>query len=370
MSTPTVKFFAEKITYISTIHRNPSKLDVTLLLPYPDFQNILQHHHFNLTPEIQQPLPNLPNPSSDVTLTLRLKPSLLSHLPEDLNDGESFRSYLQELEQQRHLDPAPPALALLHSESWFCLTIQQPDNETPIRHRTFWDYVNPGDLETESQDPERIKQSVAQFLQDFTQSQVSHLFEDLGDKLGSALESFLQEASSQKNSSNPSQPMNGMTGLFQPKPTLLETVIQFLLDDDWSFEKMKGATALQFGFSGENGEWTCLAQAKEDQNQFIFYSRAPVEAPEDKRLAMAEFLTRANYNLILGNFEMDFSDGEIRYKTSIDVEGDRLTPALIKPIIYSNLQMMDKYLPGITSVIEGSESPEAAVNRIDNPPSD
>jgi len=33
-----------------------------------------------------------------------------------------------------------------------------------------------------------------------------------------------------------------------------------------------------------------------------------------------EFLTRANYGLNIGNFEMDFQDGEIRFKTAIDVE--------------------------------------------------
>jgi hypothetical protein len=29
--------------------------------------------------------------------------------------------------------------------------------------------------------------------------------------------------------------------------------------------------------------------------------------------------------MIIGNFEMDFEDGEIRYKTSIDVEDDSLS---------------------------------------------
>jgi len=43
-----------------------------------------------------------------------------------------------------------------------------------------------------------------------------------------------------------------------------------------------------------------------------------------------KFLTRANYGMMIGNFEMDFTDGEIRYKTSIDVEGDKLSSALIK----------------------------------------
>lgn len=45
--------------------------------------------------------------------------------------------------------------------------------------------------------------------------------------------------------------------------------------------------------------------------------------PENKRLAVAEILTRANLGMIIGNLELAFVDREIRYKTSIDVEGDR-----------------------------------------------
>ncbi|MEB3294607.1 MAG: hypothetical protein VKJ24_15735 [Synechococcales bacterium] len=62
--------------------------------------------------------------------------------------------------------------------------------------------------------------------------------------------------------------------------------------------------------------------------------------------------------LITGNsnhFELDFNDGEIQYKTSIDVEGDRLTPALIKRLVYTNVAMMDDYLPGIQAVVAGQD---------------
>jgi hypothetical protein len=39
----------------------------------------------------------------------------------------------------------------------------------------------------------------------------------------------------------------------------------------------------------------CYAKAKEEQQQFVFYSIAPINSPEEKRTAIAEFLTRANY---------------------------------------------------------------------------
>ena len=75
-------------------------------------------------------------------------------------------------------------------------------------------------------------------------------------------------------------------------------------------------------------------------------------------MAIAHFLTLTNYGLIIGNFELDLSDCEIRYKTSIDVEGDRLTPALIKRLVYTNVTMMDQYLPGI---LEQGVTPKAAI---------
>jgi hypothetical protein len=142
---------------------------------------------------------------------------------------------------------------------------------------------------------------------------------------------------------------------------ILDTTISFFQEDGWLFSQMEGQPVLAMGFQGESGRWTCYAQAREEQGQFIFYSVCPVNATEDKRMAVAEFLTRANYGMLIGNFEMDFDDGEIRYKTSIDVEGDRLTLALVQQLVYTNVLMMDNYLPGLLGVIYGNVPPAEAV---------
>jgi len=146
---------------------------------------------------------------------------------------------------------------------------------------------------------------------------------------------------------------------------ILDTTMQFFQEDGWSFTQLEGQPVLRTGFQGESGHWTCFAQAREEQAQFLFYSICPVNAPEDRRMAAAEFLTRANYGLLIGNFEMDMSDGEIRYKTSIDVQGDRLSPALIKPLVYANVLMMDNYLPSLMSVIYGNVPPAEAVAKVE-----
>jgi hypothetical protein len=146
---------------------------------------------------------------------------------------------------------------------------------------------------------------------------------------------------------------------------ILEAIVNFFNEDEWPSFLIEGKPALSTGFKGDNGLWACYAQAREKQEQFVFYSICSVSAPENKRLAMAEFLTRANYDLPIGNFELSFSDGKIRYKTSIDVEGDRLSTALIKNMIYANVLTMDRYLPGIISVIYGDVSPAQAIVKIE-----
>jgi hypothetical protein len=86
----------------------------------------------------------------------------------------------------------------------------------------------------------------------------------------------------------------------------------------------------------------------------------------NKKQVLAECITRENYGMIIGNFELDFNDGEIRYKTSIDAEGERLSLALIKQVVYANVTMIDHHLPGIMAVIESDVSPVDAFAQIES----
>ena len=147
---------------------------------------------------------------------------------------------------------------------------------------------------------------------------------------------------------------------------LLDTVTAFLKQDGWPYEQVENDTVVRVLFQGDHAQFACFAQTREEVHQFVFYSVCPVSVPEHKRVEMAEFITRANYDMVLGNFEMDFADGELRFKTSIDVEGTELTPELIKPLLYANVLMLDQYLPGVMSVIYADVSPETAVEKVES----
>jgi hypothetical protein len=147
--------------------------------------------------------------------------------------------------------------------------------------------------------------------------------------------------------------------------SLFEDVLGFFDADDWNYTKLDEGDAVVMGFIGDNARWQCYCKVREEQKQVMFYSIAPVSTPEPKRGEVSEFTTRANYGLIIGNFEMDFSDGEVRYKSSIDVEDAEFSPSLIRNMVYANVMTMDRYLPGLLGMIHGDLSATDAIAKVE-----
>jgi hypothetical protein len=117
--------------------------------------------------------------------------------------------------------------------------------------------------------------------------------------------------------------------------------------------------------NGAHGTYTLFAQAREEQEQVAVYSVYGVKAAESKRAEAVEYITRANYGLIIGNFELDLSDGEVRYKTSLDVEGEALTTGMIRLLVAANVATADRYLPGFMLVLYGNRSAADAIHEIE-----
>ncbi|MCD4738827.1 MAG: YbjN domain-containing protein [Anaerolineae bacterium] len=152
------------------------------------------------------------------------------------------------------------------------------------------------------------------------------------------------------------------------KPNALlafETLGEYLRENDWHPHRLEDRYIYRVGFSGANGKYACYAQIRVDLEQFIFYVMVPIKAPEEKRLACAEFVTRVNYGLRIGNFELDLSDGEVRYKSSLDFENETLTYNLIEVAIYPAVKTTDRYLPGLMKVIYGAVGPRVAIEEIE-----
>ena len=148
---------------------------------------------------------------------------------------------------------------------------------------------------------------------------------------------------------------------------IYESVLAFLQEDQWRYEEIPGESAIRLSFTGQNARYDCFGRVNEAQEVFVFYSIIPVRVPETQRLLVAELLARINYGLNIGNFELDMNDGEIRYKTSIDVEGGDLTPRMVETLIAVNISTTDRYFPSFADVMYAGVAPMEAVARIERP---
>ncbi len=143
------------------------------------------------------------------------------------------------------------------------------------------------------------------------------------------------------------------------------TLSRFLEQDGWYPQQLTNKEAFRMLYNGKNGTLQCYAQIRLAEEQLICYAIAPFKVPEETRLIVADYLTRANYGLYIGNFEMDFNDGEVRCKSSIDFEDEELSFNLIRNTIYPAVHLMDRYLAGLLKVVYGGASPTEAIAAVE-----
>ena len=152
------------------------------------------------------------------------------------------------------------------------------------------------------------------------------------------------------------------------RKNIFDAVNQFFITDKWTVNQVEDKPVFSTLHTGENGSYRCFAEAWDNKDKsFVFYSYIGNKVPLKKIQVASEFINRANYGLILGNFEIDLSDGEIRYKTSVRMADGELTYKMIGKLIWGNLNTVDRYAAGIMSIIYSDISAEDAIYRIENP---
>jgi len=334
------------------------------------YQRIETEALFNLKPEMRRPLSAgnfLPEP--DIEIEIGLQPNLLPQPIESAADANEAATYILNLSQEQPDNP------LLSTESWLALSVKQQQESGETGYRTIWADITASAFVQAATDgsSDQVNEAIANFFKESIEANLPAVTPQATSQIAEEMTNYFKQVADTSldglTNSVTSILQEGLEAGFKSTSTdgqFFEEIVNFFEEDGWPFVQIEGEPLLQMVFQGENGKWTCYAKARDDQEQFVFYSVCPINAPDSKRLAVAEFLTRANSGMIIGNFEMDFEDGEIRYKTSIDVEDDSLSSAVIKRLVYANVMMMDAYLPGIMSVIYGDVTPLDAIAQIES----
>jgi len=141
--------------------------------------------------------------------------------------------------------------------------------------------------------------------------------------------------------------------------------IEFFDKQGWSYHKVEDKPVIRTGFTGDNGQWQCVAIAGPKDEHLMFLSLLPCQASRSRRKATAELLTRINYGLNQGCFEMDLDDGEIRFRTTLSLASPEAPSELVEHLVFSNLSIVDHFFATIMQVLYAGTSPKAALKKKD-----
>lgn len=123
------------------------------------------------------------------------------------------------------------------------------------------------------------------------------------------------------------------------------------------FDAERGVFKL--GFSGDHGDVRMAIAAEEDSVRMVTHPGNKV--PTASRAAICEAITRANYGMKIGCFEMDMEDGELLFKVCHLSGGLPLGDETLEHLVFVGPAMMERYLPAFLSVIYGNEDVSLAV---------
>lgn len=325
------------------------------------YQRIDSNFLFNLNPVVRiSPIGGDFQSEPNIQIEASLKPDLLPHLIEHTTTADEAAAYFL---QQNYPNP------LLATENWLALSVKQSQTSGEVGYHTFWTHFSLLGLSMANSSQDEISESITNFFQDLVSLGLDASTKEITPaSIGEVAKFFrdLAETTSPTKSSTypirqPEEKPNATNRYTASTQPIFAAIINFFKEDNWHYVQLRGQSVLRLAFEGKNGKYDCYAQAIEEQQQFIFYSIGSIKIPKSKRRAVGEFLSRANYGMIIGNFELNFDNGEIRYKTSTNVKNHALDAEIIKPLVYTNVKMIDKYLPGIIAVAKGGISPADAI---------
>lgn len=147
---------------------------------------------------------------------------------------------------------------------------------------------------------------------------------------------------------------------------LFKAVTQFFEEEEWKFSPDEEKGIIKSGMMLRNKLKSCnlLVIVSEDELQSV--ATIDISADQAVLADVAEFITRANYGLKYGKFEMDYRDGEIRYQMALDCGGDYLPDKeKLERLITVPIVMFSRYGDALLSVLFGFSTPEEAIEVVE-----
>ena len=145
---------------------------------------------------------------------------------------------------------------------------------------------------------------------------------------------------------------------------MIDLVRDYMDRENWKYEYDSSSKVIKAGVNLKCKLASVRLAMRFTDDGFTSYAIANMNADESSRANVAEYISRANYGLKNGNFEMDYRDGEIRYKVYTNYKGlNSITDDIIEDCVVIPALMFNRYGDGLAALMFGFSTPEDEIKK-------
>jgi hypothetical protein len=142
--------------------------------------------------------------------------------------------------------------------------------------------------------------------------------------------------------------------------SIYRRVTEFLSAHDISFSEKPGGSIIVLARL-RHGLLITQIQVDPEINHIRIGTLVPVEVPEERRAAVAEFAMAFHMSIRIGRFQFDLDDRELQFVTSAMLGNTSPDDELLMHLLVGNHLTTDSAIPAINAVANHSKSPAEAL---------
>jgi hypothetical protein len=141
---------------------------------------------------------------------------------------------------------------------------------------------------------------------------------------------------------------------------LLQQICNFLREKQWSFVVQEALSRITLKVSTDDEKtYSVELHVRANVGIIIGMLRYPRKCDPDNLERMLKFLSRQNFELFMGGFEMSPETGVLKYRNSIDVESLELNADFIDNFVRGVATFGVLYAPALNAVLDGKSLDDA-----------
>lgn len=145
---------------------------------------------------------------------------------------------------------------------------------------------------------------------------------------------------------------------------LLDIVARALVERELHYDAFE-ENAVFTHIRAERATYQLFVSVDEERDTLGVYLCFPTRVPEARRVAVAELCARINRETFIGNLDIAFADGDLRWRAGIDVEDGALSTTMIHNMIGAGIWTLDRYHDALVKVIVAGAEPEIAFREVE-----